>query len=133
MPSCQSWACCRDVLHSTQFCCSLSEECVIRVWLPLCPSCALQIVHELIERFDAHLTAEQYFSVIANMKGTSPEDVASRLLNVPGLEGLQVGPLLRMPCTPHCVLKRCLACPWRKAPCKVKALLLLALCKEEAL
>jgi len=48
-------------------------------------------VHELIERFDAHLTAEQYFSVIANMKGTSPEDVATRLLKVPGLEGLQVG------------------------------------------
>jgi len=47
-------------------------------------------VHELIERFDAHLTAEQYFSVIANMKGSSPEDVASRLLKVPGLEGLQV-------------------------------------------
>ena len=25
-----------------------------------------------------------------NMKGTTPEEVASRLLNVPGLEGLQV-------------------------------------------
>ena len=49
-----------------------------------------QVVHELIERFEAHLTARQYFSVIANMKGTSPEEVASRLLNVPGLEGLQV-------------------------------------------
>lgn len=48
------------------------------------------MVHELIERFDAHLTADQYFSVIANMKGTSPEDVATRLMNVPGLEGLQV-------------------------------------------
>ena len=47
-------------------------------------------MHELIERFDAHLTAEQYFSVIANMKGTSPEDVATRLMRVPGLEGLQV-------------------------------------------
>mmetsp|Transcript_6000 Transcript_6000/g.15978 ORF Transcript_6000/g.15978 Transcript_6000/m.15978 type:complete len:437 (+) Transcript_6000:31-1341(+) len=53
----------------------------------------LQVVHELIERFDAHLTAEQYFSVIANMKGTSPEDVANRLLRVPGLEGLQ-GPTI---------------------------------------
>lgn len=51
---------------------------------------SLQVVHELIERFEAHLIARQYFSVIANMKGTSPEEVASRLLNVPGLEGLQV-------------------------------------------
>ena len=53
--------------------------------------CPIQIVKELLERFEAHLTAEQYFSVIANMKGTSPEDVATRLLRTPGLQGLQVG------------------------------------------
>ncbi|EFJ44610.1 hypothetical protein VOLCADRAFT_106379 [Volvox carteri f. nagariensis] len=33
----------------------------------------MEIVHELIERFDGHLKAEQYYSVIANMRGNSPE------------------------------------------------------------
>jgi hypothetical protein len=50
-----------------------------------------QIVHELIERFDGHLKAEQFYSVIANMRGESPEAVADLLLNAPGLQGLQVG------------------------------------------
>ena len=63
-------------------------------------------MHELIERFEAHLTARQYFSVIANMKGTSPEEVASRLLNVPGLEGLQVREKLSRSCMPS--LNTCL-------------------------
>lgn len=53
----------------------------------------LEIVHELIERFDAHLKAEMYYSVIANMRGTSPEDVATRLLSCQGLQGLQ-GPTI---------------------------------------
>ncbi len=48
------------------------------------------MVHELIERFDAHLKAEQFYSVIANMRGESPEAVASLLLLAPGLQGLQV-------------------------------------------
>ncbi len=51
-----------------------------------------QIVHELIERFDAHLKAENYYSVIANMRGNSPEQVAS-LLTGQGLGGLQ-GPTI---------------------------------------
>lgn len=50
----------------------------------------LQVVHELIERFDGHLKAEQFYSVIANMRGESPEEVAGRLLKAPGLQGLQV-------------------------------------------
>ncbi|GFR51557.1 hypothetical protein Agub_g13977 [Astrephomene gubernaculifera] len=49
----------------------------------------LQIVHELIERFDGHLKAESFYSVIANMRGESPEAVADLLLQAPGLQGLQ--------------------------------------------
>ncbi len=48
-------------------------------------------MHELIERFDGHLKAEQFYSVIANMRGDSPEAVAEVLLQAPGLQGLQVG------------------------------------------
>lgn len=50
----------------------------------------VQITHELIERLDGHLKAAQYYSVIANMRGTSPEEVAARLMAVDGLTGLQV-------------------------------------------
>ncbi|GIL55792.1 hypothetical protein Vafri_11319 [Volvox africanus] len=53
----------------------------------------LEIVHELIERFDGHLKAEQFYSVIANMRGESPEQVADVLLQAPGLQGLQ-GPTI---------------------------------------
>lgn len=49
-----------------------------------------QVVHELIERFDAHLKAEQFYSVVANMRGNSPEDVAQRLLTATTLQGLDV-------------------------------------------
>lgn len=47
-------------------------------------------MHELIERFDGHLKAEQYYSVVANMRGNSAEEVATLLLTAPGLQGLQV-------------------------------------------
>ncbi|KAL6760653.1 ATP phosphoribosyl transferase [Haematococcus lacustris] len=53
----------------------------------------LMVVHELIERFDAHLKAEQYYSVIVNMRGSSAEEVAACLLQAPGLQGLQ-GPTI---------------------------------------
>lgn len=53
----------------------------------------LRIVHELLERFEAHLKAEQFYSVIANMRGETPEDVASRLMSCAGLKGLQ-GPTI---------------------------------------
>ncbi|KAI8473461.1 MAG: hypothetical protein J3K34DRAFT_410827 [Monoraphidium minutum] len=49
----------------------------------------LAIVHELLERFDAHLKAEQFYSVIANMRGDSPEAVSTLLLQQEGLRGLQ--------------------------------------------
>eukprot|EP00891_Asterochloris_glomerata_P002890 jgi/Astpho2/2890/fgenesh1_pm.00050_%23_50_t len=53
----------------------------------------LEVVHELIERFEAHLTAEDFYSVTANMRGSSPEDVATKLLQQPGLQGL-AGPTI---------------------------------------
>ena len=60
--------------------------------------CAVQIVHELIERFDAHLKAEQFYSVIANMRGENAEAVAQLLLKAPGLQGLQVGGPIALGC-----------------------------------
>ena len=53
--------------------------------------CRAQIVRELIERFEAHLTAGGYYSVIANMRGGSAEEVAAAILGHEGLRGLQVG------------------------------------------
>lgn len=48
----------------------------------------LEVCHELIERLEAHLTAEKYYSVISNMEGSSAEEVSSRLIDA-GLGGLQ--------------------------------------------
>lgn len=53
----------------------------------------LPVVHELLERLEAHLTANKYYSVIANMRGSSPEEVAGLLLSDPELHGLQ-GPTI---------------------------------------
>jgi hypothetical protein len=58
--------------------------------VPASVSPHLQVVRELLDRFDAHLKAEEFFSVIANMRGRSPEEVATTLLQMPGLQGLQV-------------------------------------------
>lgn len=48
----------------------------------------LEICHELMERLEAHLTAENFYSVIANMRGESAAEVSERLLHA-GLGGLQ--------------------------------------------
>lgn len=53
----------------------------------------LEVVHELIERFEAHLKAGKFYSVLANMRGNSAEEVAQKLLDQPGLSGLQ-GPTI---------------------------------------
>ena len=53
----------------------------------------LRIVRELLDRLDAHLKAKGYFSVIANMRGSSPEFVASHLAQSRQLSGLQ-GPTI---------------------------------------
>eukprot|EP00798_Chlamydomonas_sp_ICE-L_P020883 gene20883-27727_t len=49
----------------------------------------LEVVHELIERFDAHLKAEMYYSVTVNMKGNSPEEIATNFMaaKLAGLSG----------------------------------------------
>ena len=48
----------------------------------------LEVCHELMERLEAHLTAGQFYSVIANMQGESAEEVSQRLFEA-GLGGLQ--------------------------------------------
>uniref|UniRef100_A0A383WIG0 ATP phosphoribosyltransferase n=1 Tax=Tetradesmus obliquus TaxID=3088 RepID=A0A383WIG0_TETOB len=57
------------------------------------PQQLLPVLHELLERLDAHLKAEQFYSVIANMRGESPEAVATLLMQQEGLRGLQ-GPTI---------------------------------------
>ncbi|KIY99933.1 ATP phosphoribosyltransferase [Monoraphidium neglectum] len=49
----------------------------------------LGITRELLERFDAHLKAAQFYSVTANMRGETPEAVSTLLLQDDGLQGLQ--------------------------------------------
>lgn len=49
----------------------------------------LDIVHELIERLEAHLTADKYYSVVANMRGATSRTVADRILACDGLRGLE--------------------------------------------
>lgn len=55
---------------------------------------ALDVIRDMIERLDAHLRAEGQFTVTANMRGKSAEDVATKLHNAgPLLQGLQ-GPTI---------------------------------------
>ncbi|CAA0833603.1 ATP phosphoribosyltransferase 1- chloroplastic [Striga hermonthica] len=49
----------------------------------------LDITHEMLERFEAHLKAVGQFTVTANMRGSSAEEVAERVLSQPSLSGLQ--------------------------------------------
>ena len=56
----------------------------------------LDVVHELIERLEAHLKADGFYSVIANMRGPSAAAVADRILadaRLRGLEGPTVSPV----------------------------------------
>lgn len=89
----------------------------------------LAIVHELLERFDAHLKAEQYYSVIANMRGDSPEAVSTLLLRDEGLRGLEgptVSPVYTMGDGPSASQRGTYACticvPKRKLYASVKVL-----------
>ncbi|WMV12399.1 hypothetical protein MTR67_005784 [Solanum verrucosum] len=50
----------------------------------------LDITHEMLERLEAHLRAEGQFTVTANMRGSSAEEVAERILSQTSLSGLQV-------------------------------------------
>ncbi|XP_022748658.1 ATP phosphoribosyltransferase 2, chloroplastic-like [Durio zibethinus] len=59
---------------------------------------ALDTTHEILERFEAHLRALGQFTVTANMRGRSAEEVAERVLSQPSLSGLQgptVSPVFR--------------------------------------
>ncbi|KAM7280733.1 hypothetical protein ACFE04_007867 [Oxalis oulophora] len=49
----------------------------------------LDITHEILERLEAHLRAAGQFTVTANMRGNSAEEVAERILNQSSLSGLQ--------------------------------------------
>lgn len=56
----------------------------------------LDVAREMLERFDAHLTALSQFTVVANMRGYSADEVAHRILNntsYPGLQGPTVSPV----------------------------------------
>ncbi|XP_047337363.1 ATP phosphoribosyltransferase 2, chloroplastic-like [Impatiens glandulifera] len=53
----------------------------------------LDAVHEILERLEAHLKAEGQFTVVANMRGSSAEEVAERILSQTSLSGLQ-GPTI---------------------------------------
>jgi ATP phosphoribosyltransferase len=53
----------------------------------------LDVAHELLERFEAHLTAHGQFTVVANMRGSSAEEVAERILEHTDFSGLQ-GPTI---------------------------------------
>ncbi|KAK6915946.1 ATP phosphoribosyltransferase, catalytic domain [Dillenia turbinata] len=54
---------------------------------------ALETTHEILERLEAHLRAASQFTVTANMRGTSAEEVAERVLSQTSLSGLQ-GPTI---------------------------------------
>lgn len=49
----------------------------------------LDTTHEIIERLEAHLRAVGQFTVTANMRGSSAEEVAERILDQSSLTGLQ--------------------------------------------
>ena len=58
----------------------------------------LEIIHELLERLEAHLRAEGLFMVTANVRGSSAEEVATRLACnggqlLRGLQGPTVSPI----------------------------------------
>jgi len=53
----------------------------------------LDTTHEILERLEAHLRAAGQFTVIANMRGNSAEEVAERIHSQPSLTGLQ-GPTI---------------------------------------
>nr|VDC84485.1 unnamed protein product [Brassica rapa] len=55
---------------------------------------ALNTVHEILERLEAHLKADGQFTVVANMRGNSAQEVAERVLSQPSLSGLQQGPTI---------------------------------------
>jgi ATP phosphoribosyltransferase len=54
---------------------------------------ALAVARYLLEYFEAHLRAAENVAIFANMRGSSPQDIASRLFTQPTIGGLQ-GPTI---------------------------------------
>ncbi|KAI3509322.1 hypothetical protein L1887_24519 [Cichorium endivia] len=53
----------------------------------------LDITHEMLERFEAHMRAVDQYTVVANMRGYNAHEVAERISTQPLLSGLQ-GPTI---------------------------------------
>ncbi len=53
----------------------------------------LATAREMLERFEAHLRAVEHYTIIANIRGDSPQEVAQKLFEQPSLGGLQ-GPTI---------------------------------------
>lgn len=77
-----------------------SQACLIanRTALKTRPE-VLHVARELLEYIEAHLRAERYYMVTANMRGDSPEQISQRMFTQPDLRGLQ-GPTVA-PVIPH--------------------------------
>jgi ATP phosphoribosyltransferase len=54
---------------------------------------ALQMARQLLEFFEAHLRARDELAIFANMRGSSPEEIARRIFTQPTIAGLQ-GPTI---------------------------------------
>ncbi len=77
-----------------------SQACLIanRAALRARPE-VLAVARQLLEFVEAHLRAENFFMVTANMRGDSPEAISQRMFTQPDLRGLQ-GPTIA-PVVPH--------------------------------
>jgi ATP phosphoribosyltransferase len=53
----------------------------------------LNLAKALVERFEAHLQALEFYSVTANMRGEAPEEIAGRVLGQADISGLR-GPTI---------------------------------------
>lgn len=53
----------------------------------------LVVAREMLERFEAHLRAIDHYTIIANIRGETPEQVAAKVFEQPELGGLQ-GPTI---------------------------------------
>lgn len=53
----------------------------------------LGVAREILERIEAQLRASEHYTIIANMRGNSPEEVAQNVFSQPDLGGLQ-GPTI---------------------------------------
>lgn len=54
---------------------------------------ALSVARKLLEFFEAHLRASENLAIFANIRGTSPEEIAESIFNQPTIAGLQ-GPTI---------------------------------------